>query len=207
MDAIPLVPSVDVSVTLTALSYQPFVPGAPERLDVLAGGVTSTIVHVSLPAGAVSRFPAKSRAIDRKAYRWPSWPAKDPLVAAVPTNPGSEGQGPPLSLASVVHVAPPAGPGAGPHERGTGGVRVYAGREPTRESGRLTSTTVQVSLPEGSDSTLPALSVALDRNSYRWPSAPGKSAEVDAVDGTQSVHAPPLSRTWMRYVAMSNVSN
>src|SRR3972149_3718646 len=93
MEAIPLSPSVDVSVTLTALSYLPFVPGAPERLDVLAGGVTSTIVHVSLPAGAVSRVPAKSRAIDRKAYRLPAWAPEAPAAPRPPDVPGDRGPG------------------------------------------------------------------------------------------------------------------
>src|SRR5207237_3321071 len=48
--------------------------------SVTNGDRMSTVVDVSLPGGAISMFPARSRAIERKPWVWPSWPPQDGLA-------------------------------------------------------------------------------------------------------------------------------
>src|SRR2546422_376698 len=80
--------------------------------------------------------------------------------------------------------------------------------EPVITPGRVTSTIVHVSFPVPAPWTSPAQSVPIERSSYVWPSrAPVYVPDV-VVTGlvSQSVHTPPLSRTWIRYVATSSDS-
>src|SRR2546422_9238163 len=76
------------------------------------------------------------------------------------------------------------------------------------ESGGVRSTFVHDWFPGPGTWTLPAQSVPIDRNSYVWPSrAPVYVADVVLTGAmTQSVQAPPLSRTWIRNVATSSDS-
>ncbi len=57
------------SLNVTVMTGVVFVPAPRGELVMTPGRVTSTIVHVSFPAGAGSTFPARSRASDRNAYR------------------------------------------------------------------------------------------------------------------------------------------
>src|SRR3990172_8297164 len=94
----------------------------------------------------------------------------------------------------------------GPQDRPNVGIVCHAASATTRDSGRVTSTRVHVSLFGFGFWTFPAQSVAIARYSYVWASAPVKSAVSAVVNGIQSVQAPPSSRTWMRYEAMSSDS-
>src|SRR5436309_11316128 len=134
------------------------------------GRVTSTIVHVSFPTGAISTFPARSVEIVRYAYRWPSAPTYCALVRIVPMDPGTWAQGAPLSLASSVYDTMSVVPDTGPQNTLNCRVISYAGRTATAESGRLRSTFVHDWFPEGVGWTFPAQSVPIDRNSYVWAS-------------------------------------
>src|SRR2546422_1603091 len=77
-----------------------------------------------------------------------------------------------------------------------------------RTYGRVVSTVVQVSFVAGPLSTLPARSVAIERNANRCPSTPSPNepvmAAVAIAPGTP-VHAPPLSLYCTVYVTMSVV--
>src|SRR2546422_987274 len=96
-------------------------------------------------------------------------------------------------------------PDTGPHETVNWRTISYCGRAATAESGEVRSTMVHDWFPEDGVCTFPAQSVPMDRNWYVWPSwAPVYVPEV-VVTGTvtQSVHAPLLSLTWIRNVAVS----
>src|SRR5712691_3440905 len=166
------------------------------------------MVQVSLAAGAGSTFPARSTAKDRNAYWCPSAPKKLVDVEVVPTAPGTCAQVPPLSLTSTVYDTMSVVPETGPHVIGNKAEVWYCGRAVTAESGGLRSTIVQDWLVKGAVWTFPARSVPMERNSYVWPSwAPAYVPDVVLTRTvTQSAQAPPLSRTWIRYVATSSDS-
>src|SRR3972149_646390 len=198
MDATPLVPSAAVRVTVTLPRYQPFAPDGPARVWELRGAERSATVQVSFPAGAGSTLPARSVAMERNAYVCPSIPVNVPLVTTVSMSPATGVHAPPSSLTSRVYVAMSVVPPLGPQETANVAIVMYRDKGATAEPGGVTSTIVHVSLPGGVDSTFPARSVEMDRNSYVWPSAPLKSEEVAVVDAIHAVQAPPLSRASMR---------
>src|SRR2546425_43214 len=75
------------SLNVTMIQGVRFVFDPTGRESVTNGAKTSTSVHVSFVAGAASTFPARSRAIERNWYVWPSGPVNDPeVVAAVATS-------------------------------------------------------------------------------------------------------------------------
>src|SRR5256712_14057369 len=63
------------------------------RESVTNGAKTSTSVHVSFVAGAASTFPARSRAIERKAQTWAPCPTNVAPVAVVFVYPTRSVQG------------------------------------------------------------------------------------------------------------------
>src|SRR2546422_3383551 len=123
-------------------------------------------------------------------------------------DPGTCVHGPMLSITSSVYDTMSVVPDTGPHVTVNWSAISYAGRTNTAESGGVRSTFVHDWFPVPGTWTLPARSVPIERNSYVWPSrAPVYVPDV-VVTGlvSQSVHAPPLSRTWIRYVATSSDS-
>src|SRR2546428_7878792 len=62
------------SLNVTMIQGVRFVFDPTGRESVTNGAKTSTSVHVSFVAGAASTFPARSRAIERKASTWAPCP-------------------------------------------------------------------------------------------------------------------------------------
>src|SRR5437867_2962203 len=90
------------SLNVTVITGVRFVPAPRGDAVITAGRVRSTIVHVSLPAGAGSTFPARSVPMERNSYVWPSWaPVYVPDVVVTETVVQSD-HAPPLSRTWIV---------------------------------------------------------------------------------------------------------